>query len=142
MFRFIGAFGGDADNVTLQGGSAGGTSCHFQAHFPGVKFKRAILSSGTSLGLGAMPLSYLQQRYNVFAKKFCAAELDSSAAVKILQSVPVDDFVDQPITAFYNPLIDHDWVKERSGVALQNNPTSVELMVGSCAFEVCMPVSI
>jgi carboxylesterase type B len=135
--RFIGAFGGDANNVTLQGGSAGGTSCHFQAHFPGVKAKRAILSSGTSLALGAMPLSYLQDKYDYFARKFCPAELEGEAAVLALQSVPVDEFVNKPITAFYNPLIDNEWIKERTATALQNNPTSVELMVGSCAFEVC-----
>lgn len=136
--RFIGAFGGDADNVTLQGGSAGGTSCHFQAHFPGVKAKRAILSSGTSLALGAMPLSYLQDKYDDFARRFCPANVEGDAAVSALQAVPVEVFVDKPITAFYNPLIDNEWIKGRTATALQEYPTSVELMVGSCAFEVSL----
>lgn len=134
--RFIGEFGGDANNVTLQGGSAGGTSCHFQAHLPGVKAKRAILSSGSSLALGAMPLSYLQDKYDGFVRKFCPAKLDGLATIQALQSVPVDEFVNQPITAFYNPLVDHEWIKERTATALQKYPTSLELMVGSCAFEV------
>ncbi|KAH7019665.1 Alpha/Beta hydrolase protein [Ilyonectria destructans] len=130
--RFIGDFGGDAQNVTIQGGSAGGVSCHFQAQFPDTKTKRAILSSGTVLTLGAMPIAYHQDRFDSFVSKFCP---DSQDAVKGLHSVQIEEFVQYPIAGFYYPVIDNEWIKGRTATALQKRPTSVELLIGSCAFE-------
>jgi len=132
--NFIGGFGGDPEMITIQGGSAGGASCHFQAQFRDTKIKRAILSSGTTLAIGAMPISYHEEQFNHFARKY--SPTGSSDVIGDLQSIPARRFVEETLSGFYNPVIDGDWIKGRTVTDLVDRPTSAELMIGSCAYEV------
>lgn len=131
--RFVAGFGGDPDNLTIEGGSAGAASCHFQAQFRETKVKRAILSSGSTLAIGAMPLNYHQRRFDRFARRYGTYGDDLMAK---LLNVPVKDFVNDVKSGFYNPVIDQDWILGRTAKDLVAHPTSVELMIGSCAYEV------
>ncbi|KAJ9604172.1 hypothetical protein H2200_011006 [Cladophialophora chaetospira] len=129
--RSIAGFGGDPENVTIEGGSAGGASCHFQSLFPNRKFKRAILSSGTCIGLGAMSLDWHQKTFDVFKRKF----VGETGIVEALQAVPADVFTNEHVGVFYNPYVDGDWIPERTVSALRNIQHPPDFMIGSCAFE-------
>jgi carboxylesterase type B len=139
VHKFIGGFGGDPEMITIQGGSAGGASCHFQALFKNTKVKRAILSSGSTLAIGAMPLSYHEQKFDTFARKY--SPTGSRDVIGDLQSIPVRKFVEEIMSGFYNPVIDNDWIKGRTVTDLLENSTSVEFMIGSCAYEVSLSFS-
>ncbi|KAK5044916.1 hypothetical protein LTR84_010288 [Exophiala bonariae] len=133
VYKFIDGFGGDPEMITIQGGSAGGASCHFQAQFREAKVKRAILSSGSTLAIGAMPLSYHEKQFEAFALRYSSKE--SGSIIEDLQLIPVAALVEETMAGFYNPVIDNDWIRGRTVTDLVENPTTVELMVGSCAFE-------
>jgi carboxylesterase type B len=64
---FVGGFGGDPNNVTIHGTSAGGASCHYLSPFPDRRYKRAILASGTFFGIGAVPMEHQQKRFDLLA---------------------------------------------------------------------------
>lgn len=134
VYKFINGFGGDPEMIAIQGGSAGGASCHFQAQFRDAKVKRAILSSGSTLAIGAMPLSYHEEQFQTFALKYSSP--GSENVIEDLQSVLAEKLVEETMAGFYNPVIDNDWILGRTVTDLVENPTTVELMVGSCAFEV------
>ncbi|USP77950.1 hypothetical protein yc1106_05224 [Curvularia clavata] len=139
--KFISGFGGDAENVTIQGTSAGGSSAHYLSTFRSRKFKRAILASGTLTGIGPMPLAYQQERFTAYVSRHTSSDGRPSAdPVSLLQSIPVDDFV-KPITAsIYHPYIDGDWIL---GATMQDvcdvykEEAAPDLMIGACDFEAC-----
>jgi carboxylesterase type B len=136
---FIAGFGGSPDEITIAGGSAGGASCHFQATFPNTRAKRAILCSGTTLAIGAMPLEYHQRRFDLLADTHSSTT--GKGRLESLLTVAPEVLVEESMTGFYNPVIDDDWIKGRGLATLLQNPTSVELLIGSCAYEVLIPAS-
>ncbi|KPI43767.1 Lipase 3 [Cyphellophora attinorum] len=130
--RFIAGFGGDPSSITLQGASAGGASCHFQAvSFSKSRVKRAILASGTALAIGAMPLDYHQDRYDALCRKFGEEQDDY---VNVLQSVPVQVLVNE-VSSVSKPLIDEQYITGRGMPWLKDVPTNVDLLIGSCEYE-------
>ncbi|KAL6248661.1 hypothetical protein RBB50_004916 [Rhinocladiella similis] len=135
---FIADFGGDADNVTIDGGSAGAVSCHFQSRFPNRKFKRAMLFSGTYLALAAMPLDWHQRIFDSFAQKFAAA----GNPLECLQKVPSDVLTHDVVSVWYTPFVDGEWIPGRTLAELRDTKDSPELLVGSCSFEQDLTLSI
>ncbi|KAK6365525.1 hypothetical protein LTS17_011244 [Exophiala oligosperma] len=135
--KFIAGFGGDADNITIDGGSAGAVSCHFQSLFPNRKFKRAMLFSGTVLALAAMPLDWHQRIFNSFVQKFSV----SGSTVECLQEVPANVLTHDVVGVWYTPFIDGEWIPGRTLADLKTkNPP--ELLVGSCSYEQDLTLSI
>lgn len=132
VYRFISGFGGNPENITIQGGSAGGASCHYQASFATSRFKRAILSSGTMIGLGSMPLAEHQKLFDIFVAKFGHGD----DVVSDLQSVSAEVFTKDVIGVFYHPYIDGHWILGTTIGTFPQNKNPPELMIGSCAYEV------
>jgi para-nitrobenzyl esterase len=98
----IGAFGGDASNVTIFGESAGGNSVCQQLASPGSAglFQRAIVQSG---GCGAVDLSGLprQQAYaNGLAYAKAAGCPDPATQVACLRAAPVSALLAPPGVQF------------------------------------------
>jgi carboxylesterase type B len=131
--EFISGFGGDPENVTAQGGSAGGASCHFLATFPQTNLKRAIISSGTVL-LGFMPIDDRQKQFDRFVQKYNADDTQNQKVSK-LQAVPVADFVEE-IIGTYCPVIDGVWISSKTIGARADLTNPPDLMIGSCTYEV------
>ena len=88
--RNIGQFGGDPDNVTIAGESAGGLSVLAQMVSPGARglFQRAIVQSGT-FALNQRPLAAAEAAGQTFATAVGCP--DQTAAC--LRGVPVSDLV-------------------------------------------------
>ncbi|EME87303.1 uncharacterized protein MYCFIDRAFT_97582, partial [Pseudocercospora fijiensis CIRAD86] len=61
--RYISGFGGDPDNVTLMGESAGAVSANYHLLSPEPLFKRLMLMSGTILLIPPIPLEAAESNY-------------------------------------------------------------------------------
>jgi len=134
--RYIAPFGGDPGNITIQGSSAGASSCHYQSIFPHRKFCRAILASGTITGIGPITLEKHQALFDTFKGKFAADASSNAEAIQRLQTIPVQTFVSAFPRTVANPLIDDDWIPSAYLGEIGRADDPPDLMVGSCAFEV------
>ncbi|KAH6675976.1 Carboxylesterase [Halenospora varia] len=134
--KYIGALGGDPNNVTIYGTSAGGASCHYQAISKERKFKRAILSSGTLIGIGPVPVEALQSNFDELAKKLKYKEGDGDI-VRFLQSKPVEELLSATPSngGAARPTIDGDWTTGYKFESLPSVSNPPDIMVGSCVFE-------
>jgi carboxylesterase type B len=130
---FIGGFGGDAKNVTIYGTSAGGASCHYLSIRPKRNFKRAIISSATLFGIGAMPVEHRQSAFDDFTARFAAG---SENVVQTLQGVPVQEFVNTVKTSGWAPLMDDEWISQATLYGREDDDDPPDLMIGSCNYEV------
>lgn len=131
--RFIAGFGGDPTNVTIEGGSAGGLSCHYQAVFPDRKLKRAICNSSTTLTLAALPIEDHQELFDDFAGKWASV---GNSAVQDLQKVPVNEICNGIVRPTYTPVVDDVFIKGRLFSSYQDIPDLPQLLVGSSKYEV------
>ena len=88
--RNIAQFGGDPDNVTIAGQSAGGLSVLAQLVSPGARglFQRAIVQSG-SFALNQQPLATAEAAGETFATSVGCAD----QTAQCLRGVPVSDLV-------------------------------------------------
>ncbi|KAH7070003.1 Alpha/Beta hydrolase protein, partial [Paraphoma chrysanthemicola] len=137
--KFIAGFGGDQDNITVQGTSAGGSSAHYLSIFPNRKFKRAILASGTLTGIGPMSMEYQQKHFDAYVSRHVGTINESGGnSVALLQSVPVHELVKPVSDQISHPLIDGDWIAGSTLEATNKiyaNRTAPDLMIGACDFE-------
>ncbi|KAF7548115.1 hypothetical protein G7Z17_g7260 [Cylindrodendrum hubeiense] len=132
--KFVGGFGGDPENVTIHGTSAGGSSVHYQTLFSPGKFKRAIASSGTMVGIGPRSLSEHQAKFQTYVDKFRDPESEPTQTIDLLQSIPADELVAHNVWTMASPLIDGVWIRGNTMDTLSvDNPP--ELMIGSCDYE-------
>lgn len=133
-------FGGDPENITVQGTSAGGSSAHYLSIFPDHKFKRAILASGTLTGIGPMSLEYQQKNYDKYVSQHSGTSGASHGdSVTLLQSLPVNDMVKPVSDGISHPLIDGEWIPGATMESIRKlykDGFAPDLMIGACDFEV------
>ncbi|XP_045187078.2 bile salt-activated lipase-like [Mercenaria mercenaria] len=92
----IAAFGGDPEQVTLIGGSAGGASVIFQAMYPGNKglFKRIIPQSGSITCPWAYQRDSLKNAKRMANIVGCATDVDSSQLASCLRKIPDEAYME------------------------------------------------
>ncbi|KAF5540165.1 triacylglycerol lipase V precursor [Fusarium mexicanum] len=137
--RFIGGFGGASDRITIHGTSAGGVSCHYHVNFPDRKFKNAILSSGTCVGIAPKPMPWHQERFDRMVSQIPSLQADDSL-LDSLVDLPLSQLLPASPPIIYSPLVDGEWVPEaglkptleklsKAGEPLPN------LMIGATEYE-------
>lgn len=144
--RFISGFGGDPENVTIQGSSAGGASCHYQSLFPERKFRRAILASGTAMAIVPLEIKDHQPLFDKFVERLAVSpdtgklgdvsRDDGYRIVQDLQSIPVMKFVNCCQVIPYRLLIDGEWIPGSTVELVKHREELPDLIIGSCSYEV------
>lgn len=84
--------------------------------------------------MGAMPVSFHQEIFDKVLQK-CNVSSGQSG-LHHLQSIAVQELIDATELGFWYPTIDDDWITGRTMTDLMSHPTNVEMLVGSCSFEV------
>lgn len=113
----IGQFGGDAQNVTIVGHSAGGLSVLAQLASPGAKglFQRAVVQAG-AFALEQQSLAMAEQAGQASAIALGCA--DQSA--ECLRNVPVETLVANPQASFTPGYVDGEVLQESVGSAISS----------------------
>jgi carboxylesterase type B len=152
--KYIHGFGGNPENVTLMGESAGAVSTAVHLHSKQPLFKRAMLMSGSTLLMGPAPLEFAEASYQ---KALGALDLESLTPKKALEKlVSMDAYhlrdtlgesgVVQQVS---RPLVDGDLcptnvdfkaVMEGS-LELPGKQWCESLLLGDCAFDVGNPMN-
>jgi carboxylesterase type B len=152
--KYIHGFGGNPENVTLMGESAGAVSTAVHLHSKRPLFKRAMLMSGSTLLMGPAPLEFAEANYQ---KALGALDLESLTPKERLEKlVSMDAYhlrdtlgesgVVQQVS---RPLVDGDLcptnvdfkaVMEGS-LELPGKQWCESLLLGDCAFDVGNPMN-
>jgi para-nitrobenzyl esterase len=131
--RNIGQFGGDPDNVTIAGQSAGGLSVLAHLVSPDSRglFDRAIVQSG-AFALNQLSLSDAES----FGQSFAVIAGCPDETASCLRALPVDDLVNNFPTAAIPGVVDGKVLKESIGAALAAGRFArVPVLNGSNHFE-------
>ncbi|KAM7393203.1 hypothetical protein PAMA_008042 [Pampus argenteus] len=141
VHRNIRSFGGDPDNITVFGESAGGASVNFQTLSPHNKglLKRAISQSGVALGPWALNRNPLKVAYEVAEKVGCPTDdrmvacLKSTDAGTLIMATPIgaEGSPDQPNakSLFLCPVVDGDFLPDQPD-KLFHNAAEVDYLAG------------
>ena len=111
LSMFVAGFGGDPEKITIQGTSAGGASSHFLSLMPQRKFRRAILASGTGWGIGPVPESTAQKKFDELRAATCSAQDSPLEAILNLDLNKLNCGITYDVC---NPLIDNVWVRRNA----------------------------
>jgi carboxylesterase type B len=138
--KYIHGFGGNPDNVTLMGESAGAVSTAVHLHSKQPLFKRAMWMSGSTLLMGPAPLEFGEASYQ---KAVGALDLESLTPKERLEKlVGMDAY--QLVQQVSRPLVDGDLcptsvnfqgVMEGS-LELAGKQWCESVLLGDCAFDV------
>jgi len=140
--RNIQAFGGDADNITIFGESAGGASVNFQIVSPHNKgmIKRAISQSGVALCPWAINKNPRKLAEKVALKVNCPTDDNMAACLKMtdperLTMAGIPSLSSSPDSPLVNnlefaPVVDGDFLPDHPG-QLFHNAAEIDYLAGA-----------
>jgi carboxylesterase type B len=153
--KYIGGFGGDPDNITLMGESAGAVSTAVHLHSEQPLFKRAMLMSGSTLLMGPSPIEIANGNYQ---KASTVLGLDSLTPQERVQKLVSMDGQQLRSTLAQHgvaplvsiPLVDGDLCPVKidfktvmdGSLSLSGRQWCESVLLGDCAFDVSVPISI
>ncbi|KAL2863394.1 putative carboxylesterase [Aspergillus lucknowensis] len=144
--KHIHEFGGDADNITVAGMSAGGASVTYHLNSEKALFKRAIVMSGTYFLSQPLPYEAHEQNYqNAIAALGLSNAASPEERIKALSELPATEIVSRlPPSILAVPAIDGDIVpsafsRAQTGCATSDEPRGKnwchELMIGDAEID-------
>ncbi|KAL4869900.1 hypothetical protein BDV12DRAFT_184854 [Aspergillus spectabilis] len=111
--RHIADFGGDPENITVAGVSAGGASVMHHLHSTQPLFKRAIVMSGSYFLLPPLPLSKHEENYKKALAALGLGDLPADERIKALMEIPAQEIASRlPRPVLAAPAIDGDTITE------------------------------
>jgi carboxylesterase type B len=147
--NYIRGFGGNPDNVTLMGESAGAVSTAVHLHSKQPLFKRAMLMSGSTLLMGPAPSEFAELNYRKASKALDLESLTPEERLEKLVSMDAYHLRDTlgehgVLQQVSRPLVDGDLCPtgvDFKGVLdgsleLLGKQWCESLLLGDCAFDV------
>ncbi|EKG18599.1 Carboxylesterase type B [Macrophomina phaseolina MS6] len=137
----ISGFGGDPDNVTLLGVSAGGISAlyHLQSTTP--LFKRVVSMSGTPLMIKPLPLHVAEHAYQTVIAALGLTDLTPADRIEKLRRMPPEKLLKVPHSVRTQPVLDGELIKLAPSFQSLEQTVSPgaqwceELMIGWCGYD-------
>ncbi|RJE26204.1 Carboxylesterase [Aspergillus sclerotialis] len=109
--KHIQDFGGDPENVTLTGMSAGGASVTYHLHSDEPLFKRAIVMSGTYFLTEPQPYEMHEQNYQKAMEALGLSNATADERLRVLLETPGQELISKiPPSVISAPAIDGDVV--------------------------------
>ncbi|KNG84948.1 putative carboxylesterase [Aspergillus nomiae NRRL 13137] len=143
--RHIADFGGDPENVTAAGESAGAASVTYHLDSQVALFKRAIAMSGSYLFSQALPYGVHEQNYQQVISALGLENASTEERIQTLLEKPAQELIAKlPPSVLAAPAVDGDLVASAATHALTADRTSgltkrgnwcTELMIGDCQMD-------
>ncbi|KAL5362032.1 Alpha/Beta hydrolase protein [Aspergillus floccosus] len=109
--KHIGEFGGDPENVTLAGMSAGAASVTYHLNSERALFNRAMVMSGSYFLVPSLPYEVHEQSYQQAISALGLTEASADERIRALLETPGQDLIGKlPPTILTTPAIDGDMV--------------------------------
>ncbi|KAJ5239076.1 hypothetical protein N7468_003695 [Penicillium chermesinum] len=109
IHKYIQEFGGDPENITAAGQSAGGASVVYNLHSHEPLFRRAVSISGTSPLMKGFPYEFHEEMYKKAVEALGLRDADPEDRINALLTMPDDELVRKiPVTIQTAPAIDNE----------------------------------